>query len=586
MTTSASRQARSARNALAEALGLGEPYPLRDLPVTAEPPVVAFGGAAAVGIGDSELTTAYRLLDQDGGPLAGGAEPEETGTGANLLIDTPAIKEDIRFTVRATRPSGRTAMLFETCEIKVGLDDSLGVAIVPPGPVPAVIDHGASIELEVTASQEGVTYRLVARPAGDQAAADDPGAIASDIVLSQDGAGTGGALRLTSIGLGDDVLVRVRAVKVFGGTKPTQTILLKAGAAIFVRPDSTLGVTAKPSIVDHGAKSAIQVDKAAKGVTYALHAKAIADLEFSRLDPPDPATLAVDTPDGPVHVLVPPDPAAWEEPPGFQPVGDALAGADGPLSLPVPALTADTMILVEARKQHGSGAGQFASAERLDQAAAVLVRPNPKPPLKLAASVVDGKLSAVRVLSGQPGVFYALTAGQTLGELYLHQQDPDNASLNKGIGAIAVSVDLVVAEGSPPAANSTSPPPLPVLDLDPIALPADISIQARRAMTGLKSDLGKVPVAAMPTAEVQPAAVPAGKSATVTIAQPVSGELYAISVDGRLVADPVKGGNAALSLDTGKLNPGMRVELWARSAKTDKDPVQVERVTPLGLAIG
>jgi len=99
----------------------------------------------------------------------------------------------------------------------------------------------------------------------------------------------GGALRLTSIGLGDDVLVRVRAVKVFGGTKPTQTILLKAGAAIFVRPDSTLGVTAKPSIVDHGAKSAIQVDKAAKGVTYALHAKAIADLEFSRLDPPDPA---------------------------------------------------------------------------------------------------------------------------------------------------------------------------------------------------------------------------------------------------------------------------------------------------------
>ena len=141
MTTSASRQARSARNALAEALGLGEPYPLRDLPVTAEPAVVAFGGAAAVGIGDSELTTAYRLLDQDGGPLAGGAEPEETGTGANLLIDTPAIKEDIRFTVRATRPSGRTAMLFETCEIKVGLDDSLGVAIVPPGPVPAVIDH-------------------------------------------------------------------------------------------------------------------------------------------------------------------------------------------------------------------------------------------------------------------------------------------------------------------------------------------------------------------------------------------------------------------------------------------------------------
>ena len=48
-STSASRQARSARNALAEALGLGESYPLRDLPVTAEPPVASYGSIARVG---------------------------------------------------------------------------------------------------------------------------------------------------------------------------------------------------------------------------------------------------------------------------------------------------------------------------------------------------------------------------------------------------------------------------------------------------------------------------------------------------------------------------------------------------------
>jgi hypothetical protein len=586
VTTSASRQARSARNSLAEALGLGEVYPLRDLPVSAEPPVAAFGAIARITIEDSERSTVYRLLDQDGQPLPNGAQPEAKGTGAELSIETPAIKEDIRFTVRAARPSGKAAMLFDDAEVRVGLDDSLALSIVPAGPVPTVIDHGAGVIVEVAGSQEGVTYRLVARPDGDTAAPDDPGAMPSDRILSSptEKDGTGVAIQLASLPLTDDTIVRVRAVKTFGGNKPTQTTLLKTELPIFVRPDSTLEVTAKPVIVDHGDKSVIRIAAASAGVSYALHGKVIADEEFSRLDPPDPAALAIDTPDGAVHILLPPPTAAWEEPEGFQPLGDPAEGSGSALSLPVPPLLGDTMILVEARKTHLSGQGDFTSAERLDQAAAILVRPDLKPPLRLAASVVEGKLTGLTALSGQPGIFYSMNASQPVGELYFHQQNAHDASLNKGVGALAVSVDLVVAGGSPTRPTSASPPPIPSLETDPIPLPADLKVQARRAMTGLTADLGKVSVAPLPAAEVQPSTLAPGKKAKVVIAQPVAGELYAVAVDGRLVADPVKGANVALSLDTGALGPGARVELWARSG-SDKDAIQVERLAPLAVTI-
>src|SRR4051812_47660320 len=114
MTTSASRRARTSRNAMAEALGLGKAYPLRDLPVRAEPPVAAYGTVAKVLVTDSEPGVSYLLLDQDGKPLGGGAGPEGAGTGGELSIDSPEIEEDIRFTIHTKRPSGGTAILFDS----------------------------------------------------------------------------------------------------------------------------------------------------------------------------------------------------------------------------------------------------------------------------------------------------------------------------------------------------------------------------------------------------------------------------------------------------------------------------------------
>jgi hypothetical protein len=589
-STSANRQVRSARNALAEALGLGETYPLRDLPVTAEPPVAAYGSIARVAIEDSERTLAYRLLDQEARPLPRGAEPEGIGTGAAIAIDSPAIADDITFTVRATRPNGRVAMLVGTAQVRVGLDASLPVTLVPPGAVPTVIDHGATVEVEIAGSQEGVIYRLAGRPSPDPAAPDDASAMSADVPLSAPAgvAGTGGPIRIASVPLFDDTVVHVRASKVFGGSKPrpTQATLLQATLPIFVRPDAGLAVAAAPVIVDHGGQAAVEVAASQPGVAYTLHGRAIADAEFSRRDPPDPATVSVPTPDGDVRVVTPPPTPVWAAPPGYGPLADPVVGTGAALSLPVPPRLADTAIVVEARKSHAAGTDAFTSAERLHQPAVVLVRPDPSPPLRLAARVIKGKLAELSATGGEAGVFYAIAGPKRLGELYLHQNSPDDAALNKGIGALAVTVDLVVAAESPAQATSAAPPPVPRLELKPLALPAELAVTARRAMTGLTTALGKVAVTAPPAVEVKPAAVEPGKSATVTIAEPLAAERYAIMVDGKRVADPVPGAGAPLSLDTGRLAAGSRVELWIKADAPADAAIEIERLVPLDIAVG
>lgn len=589
MTTSANRQMRSARNALVEALGLGETYPLRDLPVSAEPPVASFGSIARIKIEDSERAVVYRLRNQEGQPLPGGAEPKATGNGVELAIDTPAIAEDITFSVLAERPGGRAALLAGTGQIRVGLDDSLPVGVVPMGAVPTVIDYGAAVEVEIGDSQEGVIYRLVGRPSSGGAGAEDSAAMDEDIPLSdQSGvAGTGNAIRLTSVPLLDDTLVYVRAAKYFGGAspKPPQIALLKATLQILVRPNSELAVAAKPLIVDHGGKSTIKVAESAPGVVYALHGKPIADSEFIRLDRPGPPPLPVPTPDGEVKVLTPPPTAAWDVLPGYEQVGDPVLGTGAAVSLPVPDLRADTIFVVEARKDHGPGAGGLTSAERLSQPAVVLVRPDPEPRLRLAARIVGGKLTELSALSGQAGVFYLLVAAEPIGELYLHQHNPGDAAINKGIGELALTVDLVVAAGTPVKPTSQAPPPVPRIDVDELALPVEIAVKARRAMTGLLADVGTVKIARLPKIEIEPAAVATGGSATIVVAKPVDGERYVIRVDDRPIGEPVVGAGAPLSLDTGPLAPGNRVELWM-SADDQAAAIQIERFTPIAVAIG
>jgi hypothetical protein len=584
MSTSASRQFRATRNALAEALGLGEALPLRDLPVSADPSVVPFGGTAAIAIADSERNVTYSLLDQSGKPLPGNGGPQATGTGDVLAITSPAVDEDVSYMIGAACANGRTATLFEVAAIKVGLDASLPVRLASVTAIPPVIDYNAFVTVAVDHSQEGVTYSLVARPVPDTGAPDDIAAMANDIKLA--GAfvgGTGDTIMLSSNKLPDDIVVRVRALKNFTGPtpRPPQTVLLAQSLPVFVRPDAGLAVTINPAVVVHAGTAAVTIAKAVKGVSYRLHARLVPDADFSRADPPDPATLAVPTENGDVHIVTPPPTVAWEEPGGFTPLTVASPGAGADLTIAAGSFNHDTLLIVEARKTHGSGTSAFTSAERLAMMAAALVRPDPAPGLKLDAVVVDGKLAELHGLAGEPGVFYAVGAPAALGELYFHQVDPADATRNKGIGSIAVAVDMVTADGSPQNDTRMAPPPLPWLATD-TALPATLTLMARRAMTNLTTDFGTIAAAPLPAATV-PATVAAGSAATVAIAQPIAGEVYQLLVNGAPVGAPVTGAAAAISLDSGALPAGAMIEL--RATGDANAAVALTRRTPLAIVV-
>src|SRR5258707_4855676 len=142
---------REARDRLIALLGLGETYPVRDLPVPNERLTVAFNSTAEIKVEDSEKQVAYGLRDKNG--QAAGAPA--TGTGDTLTLMTPAIRDDITFTVHARTPLGREADLLMTATVKVGLDLTLDAAVLPADrATPRLVDFGATVTRLIPFSQD------------------------------------------------------------------------------------------------------------------------------------------------------------------------------------------------------------------------------------------------------------------------------------------------------------------------------------------------------------------------------------------------------------------------------------------------
>lgn len=571
MSTAADRRMLGARNVLVDLLGIGEALPLRDLPVTALPAIVPFGGAATVTIDDSEPGVEYRLRGQAGAPLPSALSINGVGDGGPLRLAVPKVHEPVTFTVEAARASGRTALLLMSAPVAIGLDSSIPAVVAGFDTLPVVVDFGASVTIMLSFSQEAVAYRLVTRPPGDVAAADDLAALDSDVVLTEgaDVRGTGGPIALRSRPLVEDSIVRVRLVKTFPGRRETQVSLLTVPLAIQVRADRDRPVAVAPPVVDYDKAPTLTVAGAQAGVRYALHLARIADADFDRADPPSPRAPAVDTGAGTVRVRPPSLPMPLAPLPGYAAIGEPKEGTGADLALQLPSLTEDSLAVVAATKRHGSGDEGFASAVYLASAAAALVRPSESPKLRLEASISAGKLTQLRAFGGEPGVFYAISAaGKVLGELYMHQLDVADRNRNKGIGLLAVGIDLVVA--TDPA--SAAPPPVPRLDLAARALPVTLEMVARRATTGLTQPLAaKAVIVAPPAITVEfadrspraPAepAEPASRTAKVTLDSAAAASRYVLLVDGVPTGDPVAGTGGPLVLTTGPLAAAATLEL-------------------------
>jgi len=553
VSTPANRRARAARNLLIDALRLGKAPPMRDLPVTAEPAIVPFGGSVTLVIAGAERDVAYRVR-ADGATSLSRQQVRGVGTGGPLALVVPKVHEKVTFTVEARKGNGLDTVLLATPTVEVGLDRTIPVAVAGASDR-ILIDHGDTVRVLLARSQEAVTYQLVTRPVGDLAAQDDPAARATDVALSPAFAGTGEAIDLPSAALFEDATLWVRVVRTFGKGQ-VAVALIETAVAVAVRPDRGPPFVLTPPVVDHGGTPTATIGRAQPGVAYRPVIGLIADAQFDRDGGTDAATVTVDADGTPIRVRAAGGgPAASDR---LIPAGETRSGDGGDLALTLAPLRGDAMVRIKATKRHDDA---LVSEVLLAAASVALVRPDPAPGLMLEARIDDGRLVGLRVLAGQPGVFYMLSAaGVGLGELYLHQADPEVANRNKGIDRIAIGIDLVVAA----EASAGATPPVPRLDLAPRSLPVRLNLAARRATTGLRQPLAtKATIAAPPP--IAMTMTPGG--ADVTLAKAAVGADHLLLIDGIARGVPVPGADAPLTLSTGPLSPGAAVELLIREAE-------------------
>ena len=569
-------RARDARDRVIDLLGFGRTYPLRDLPLPAQI-VVAPGTAARIPIGFGQVGVTYELRTREGKPIPG--VPAVDGTGGPIELVTPPIDVDATFRILAVKqdgagtPARREAWLGAAVRVIEGVDPALVARIRLPvldpridSPRPSdarLGDWGVPAEVEVLASQEGVTYELIEHAA-------DLGDVAQHRVLSaQPVVGTSGTIVLRTVALEEDVDLRVRGQRATGTPSDPviRTGILDLVLPLRIRANPAVPVQVAPSVVAHGGAAVVRLEATQPGTSYRLHRGRVRDRDFVLGAAGGAPTVDVPGDGRTVRLARPPRPARWEELPDFAPVGDAADGGGGALELPIGApVTEDTFLLVQASRRHpsgplGAGSEELVSAVQLDRALAVLVRPEPEPALRLAVAMAGGQATGPLLVSGgQPGVFYELRLdGEEApigGPAYFHQRDDQRAQLNKGIDQLAIEVDAVIARDRPGPAGDprTTPPPDPLLDTAPLPAGSVLRVRARKAMSGLTTALPRGAVLDdVPAIAAVPAAVAPGEPATIAIAASRPDERYRLLRDGQPVGDEVAGTGATLELPAGAL---------------------------------
>lgn len=602
-------QLRDARDRLNELLGLGEPYPLRDLPVPAGGLTVPFGQAAKIPIEYSQLGVLYQLHDHEKpvtrSPDGGEIPVEDEGRGETLRLVTPRIENDVTFQILATKVgSGREAYLHTSATVKVGLDKTLVASIINQPPLdptadsilatdPRLADYEDTIEVEIEQSQAGVDYRLVH-------GVDDDRPESEEIELSvEDVRGTDGNITLYSRPVQEDMEVRIRATKTFDPSegRATQTDLLNIKLPLKVKANRALNMAVSPAaIVDYGTETRVRIAATQQSAEYRVYAHKIRDPEFVHDPAPDSQVLRVQLPDEPeVQLRRPLLPEPWQPIADFVPVSDYQAGNGGELKIPIGQFRDDSLIAVETRKVHRvSDQQSLASSVWLAQPAAVLVRPNPMPGLKLSVvmqgAVTDGRLW---VADGQPGVFYYFrtTESEKLPlPAYFYQRDDFDSRLNKGLGQLEVGIDLVVAADPPsgavePAVERESlAPELPRLVSGPLDAGATLSIRAVKAQSRIEASLiHTAQIVALPAIRLQQAGVVAGGVAKILVPASHTGDRYELMLDGKAMKPALSGNGTDLEFVSEPVTNDTEFEVWV--TRPDADGIAVKRVVSLRVLI-
>ncbi|HZI10645.1 MAG TPA: hypothetical protein VE153_09675 [Myxococcus sp.] len=575
---------RDARDRLIDLLGLGKTYPLRDLPVPDEGLTVPFNQSARVSIEASQRDVVYELRGEGDTPLA-----SAQGNGGTLYLQTPPMREDTTYNILARRiATGQEVYLLQQVTVKVGLDVALRARVLDAAPLDPSIGHpgdadarivawGTHVRVQVDHSQEGVDYHLVRFAGGEERR------------LSPDVRGDQGDIVLLAEAISEDVDLRIRATKVFDPSenRPPETGLLNAVLPLKVRARPGLPMVVEPSpILDFGWNATVRIDNTQASTRYSVYVRAVADSDFV-FTAGGSELLGVDVEGAPrVHVRSPPVREVWEDLAGFERVGTPAPGNGGLLRLPVNGLKQDSVILVRAQKEHQARVN-IPSSVQLEQAALLLVRPNPRPELRLGVEL-DG---ALEVAGGQPGVFYYVrreTTGEALGlPAYFHKTDERNAALNKGLEQLRIEVDFVLSRGTVRPATSAelaSTPPLePLLSTGPLEAGTTLYFRAVKAQTRVAIDLTQTArIAPFPAIRAEP--VPQGSPARIVVLASVVGDRYQLTQAGQPVGPALDGNGEDLAFTTGPLQAA--TEFQVRVTRSGDTGIPVERRVRVSVGVG
>jgi hypothetical protein len=588
---------------LIELLGLGKTYPLQDLPVRGEQLTVAPNVATQIFIDDSQPGVIYQLFD--------GKNPVELaleGNGARLGLKTPPITEDITYRILARKiGTDLQAYLHQSATIAVGLDTTLKARVLdapaldpaihqPADGDPRIVAYGADVTVQVDATQDGVSYRLIQGPG----VGNEP----EKVISEQDVTGTLGNIHLRAKpdAIVEDMDIRVRATRTFqpadGQPATTDSALLNVVLPLKVRARTDVPVAVAPSpVVGYGQDAAIKIGQTQASVTYRLYVHRILDGEFVHGETKDPVIL-VKTEGDPVQVRFhpPSPPAIWADTPGWVTAGDAQSGNGGDLTLTLKGPVDDRLVIVRAEKSHAAPGGTpIPSAVQLKHSAVVLVRPDPARALRLRVIADDSKSSrSMQVSGGQPGVFYRFRSDPGGTDIalpaYFHKRDEANVRLNKGLGQLAIEVDLAIATDPPlggpsaPTSRAELPPVPPILDLAPLNLDATLHVHAVKAQTQVAADLDKMAqVPSLPEIRPEQSPVDYGAKASLRVIASRVGETYQPLFNEQPVADAKPGDGKDLAFTTPALTDG---ETYVLLVTRPADPgLAVKRVLNVSVAV-
>jgi hypothetical protein len=561
-------QLRDARDRVIDLLGLGRSFPLRDVPWP-HSAVVAPGTATTITLGFSQLGVEYELRDANDQPVLLDGQPiKGEGTGAELVLETPPINVDVTYRILATKlelidplpegepppglPEPRWAWLHGAIEIKEGVDPALIIEIIElpllddridsPKPTDArIADYGATVQVAIYESQEGVEYELC-----DHAKLDR--------VLSASVIGTSGTIVLTLEHAYEDVDLRVRGSKSVGDPQHPELreAELNLVLPLRVRANPALTTQLAAALVDYGGDAMVELLGAQSSASYQLWQRPIADSEFL-FDPPvqTPRIQVTGEAGHVIEVLRPPHGAIWADVPGFTAVADPVPGTGAKLSLPIASNTDDTCLLIQAGKQHrkASAAVQndelIGSAIQLEAALALLVRPDPERMLRLSVNIVEKDcVGPWRLHDGQPGVYYQLhTDAPVALPGYFHKQA-------KGIDELRLEIDLAIARDGDGDGDID-----PELEVEPLPIDTELHVLARKAMAGLSAKLVRSALlSGVPPLVLKPEQVSAGKQAMLLVEQSSERDRYTVLRAGEPLDKPRNGNGATLEIDLGQID--------------------------------